>query len=307
MTLSDLITALSIHPTKAHCFPRLMRILVHSGFFAIAKIEENGQESEGYVLPKATELLVNENPSSVTPFLLVSLDPVLTGPWYYLSTRLLNGDQTPFHTSHGKALWEYAEDNPNLNNLFNKSMASDARLVMSIMIKECKEVFDGMKSLTDVGGGPGTMATGLADAFPHLDCVVFDLPHVVAGLQDGNNLKFVGGSMFEEIPPADAILLKWILHDWSDEECIKILKKCKEAIKGRKGGKLIIVDMVMGTQKQNNDSIETQLFFDMMMMVLFNGKERNKEEWAKLFSDAGFSDYKITHKLGLRSVIEVYP
>ena len=61
-------------------------------------------------------------------------------------------------------------------------------------------------------------------------------------------------------------------------------------------------------QKVNDhESTETQLFFDMLMMVLVTGRERNQEEWAKLFFAAGFSDYKITPLLGLRSVIEVYP
>jgi hypothetical protein len=45
----------------------------------------------------------------------------------------------------------------------------------------------------------------------------------------------------------------------------------------------------------------------MLMMVLFTGKERNEEEWIKLISSAGFSNYKITPVLGLRSVIEIYP
>jgi hypothetical protein len=45
----------------------------------------------------------------------------------------------------------------------------------------------------------------------------------------------------------------------------------------------------------------------MLMMILATGKERNEKEWAKLFTDAGFSNYKINPVLGLRSLIEVYP
>ncbi|KAI9377668.1 hypothetical protein POPTR_019G093200v4 [Populus trichocarpa] len=100
---------------------------------------------------------------------------------------------------------------------------------------------------------------------------------------------------------------KWILHDWNDEECVKILKKCKEAIKDREGGKVMIIDMMMENQKGEDESIETQIFFDMLMMILVTGQERNEKEWAKLFSDAGFSNYKITPILGLRSIIEVFP
>ena len=101
---------------------------------------------------------------------------------------------------------------------------------------------------------------------------------------------------------------QWILHDWSDEECVKILKRCREAItSNNKKGKVIIIDMMVESQKGDEESTETQLFFDMLMMVLVSGKERNEKEWAKLFFDAGFSDYKITPVLGLRSLIEVYP
>lgn len=57
----------------------------------------------------------------------------------------------------------------------------------------------------------------------------------------------------------------------------------------------------------HEETIETQLFFDMLMMVLVRGKERDKKEWSQLFLEAGFSNYKITPILGLRSLIEVYP
>lgn len=50
--------------------------------------------------------------------------------------------------------------------------------------------------------------------------------------------------MFESIPHADAVLLKFILHDWSDKDCVRILKMCREAIPSREeGGKVIIIDI----------------------------------------------------------------
>ncbi|CAN1152533.1 Probable O-methyltransferase 3 [Linum perenne] len=187
-------------------------------------------------------------------------------------------------------------------------MASDARLVTKVLVNECRHVFEGLGSLVDVDGGTGTVAKVIAGGFPVMECTVLDLPHVVEGPENGGNLRFVGGDMFVEIPAADAILLKWILHDWSDEECVKILKNSKEAIQGREGGKVIIIDMKVENQKANNDDkIEIQLFFDMLMMILVIGRERDEKEWAKLFVDAGFRDYKITPILGLRSIIEVYP
>jgi len=97
---------------------------------------------------------------------------------------------------------------------------------------------------------------------------------------------------------------QWIMHDWTDEECVKILKKCKEAIHSK--GRVIIVDMVMENKKKERELTETQFFFDMHMMMLFAAKERNEEEWANLIFSAGFSNYNITPTLGVVSIIEVY-
>ncbi|CAJ1970734.1 unnamed protein product [Sphenostylis stenocarpa] len=307
MSLSNLMASLPIHSSKTHSIHRLMRIMVHSGFFSQHSDTHNDLEVK-FALTDASLLLLKSHPMSVTPFLHSMLDPILTNPWNQFSNWFRNDDLTPFQTAHGKLFWEYAGSDLKMNNLFNDAMASDAELVTSLVIEKCKGVFMGLEALVDVGGGTGTMGKAIAKSFPQLECVVFDLPHVVAGLQGSENLKYVGGDMFETIPPADAILLKWILHDWSDGECVNILKKCKEAI-SRKGkeGKVIIIDMVVDIEKKDDESIETQLFFDMLMMVLVGGKERNEKEWFKLISSAGFSNYKITPVLGLRSLIEIYP
>ncbi|CAK9142731.1 unnamed protein product [Ilex paraguariensis] len=167
------------------------------------------------------------------------------------------------------------------------------------------EVFEGFNSRMDVGGGTGTIAKAIVNAFAHLKCIMFDLPHVVVDLKGTKNFSYDGG---DTIPPADVVLLKWILHDWSDEESLSILKKCREAIPSKdKGGKVVIIGMIVQNKKGDDESIETQLFFDMLMMILVTSRERNEKEWEKLFFDACFSDYKITLALGLRSVIEVYP
>ncbi|KAL2230348.1 UNVERIFIED_CONTAM: Trans-resveratrol di-O-methyltransferase [Sesamum indicum] len=206
------------------------------------------------------------------------------------------------------SLWEVKEQNPRFGLLFDQSMGNDTPLVDDVIARDCRQVFEDLGSLVDVGGGTGTLAKAIAEAFPQIHCTVLDLAYVIAGLEGTRNLKYVEGDMFKYIPPADAVLLKWILHDWSDEECVKILKRCKEAIKSNeKRGKVVIIEMVVDDQNSDHKSVETQLFFDMLMMTVVGGKERNQKEWAKLFFDAGFTNYKISPLLGIRSIIEVYP
>ncbi|KAI3457180.1 hypothetical protein Pfo_013843 [Paulownia fortunei] len=292
MTLPELIDALPINKAKSLCVERLMRILIHSKFFTKVKISDEDKE-EGYWLTPASHLLLTDEPLNMTSFVLAMLDPILTDPFHHVSEWFKTDDATPF--------------DPRLNQFFNESTASDARLVTSVIVKECRQIFQGLKSMVDVGGGTGTVAKAIADAFPGLNCTVLDLPHVIAGLEGTENLTFVGGDMFESIPPADAVFMKWILHDWPDEECIKLLEKCKQAIPSKdNGGKVILVDMVVDNQK-DNEATETQLFYDMLMMILVSGRERTEKDWAKLFYDAGFTSYKITPALALRSVVEVFP
>ncbi|XP_020974112.1 probable O-methyltransferase 3 isoform X2 [Arachis ipaensis] len=220
-------------------------------------------------------------------------------------------NKSPLEMEHGRAFWEFASHDQKLSNSFHEAMTSDSRLIASVVIEKCKDTFEGLESLVDVGGGNGTMAKAIAKSFPNVECIVFDLPHVVAGFQGSSdkNIKYVGGDMFEAIPSADSVLLKCILHNWSDEDCVKLLKKCKEAtMKKGKKGKVIIIDMVVGNENGDNGSLETQLYYDMAMMAFVTGKERTEKEWAKLFFSSGFSNYKIIPILmSSRSLIEVYP
>ena len=79
---------------------------------------------------------------------------------------------------------------------------------MNLVVKDYKPIFEGVSSLVDVGGGTGIVCRIITKAFPHLKCIVLYLPHVVASLSESENLKFIGGDMFQAIPQADAILLK---------------------------------------------------------------------------------------------------
>lgn len=79
---------------------------------------------------------------------------------------------------------------------------------MDVAIKQGAEVFEGISSLVDVGGGIGAAAQAISKAFPHVKCSVLDLAHVVAKAPTRTDVQFIAGDMFESIPPADAVLLK---------------------------------------------------------------------------------------------------
>jgi trans-resveratrol di-O-methyltransferase len=221
ITLPQLASKLHIHPTKTSCLYRLMRLLVHSGFFTKTKLhhhhhrnqpedEEKEEEEEGYALTPSSRLVVKDNVTSLSPFVKLLLDPVTVSPWHVLGDWLREGstqERTPFEKTHGMGLWNYCNQNPEYGGVMNEAVASDSQF-MSFVVEDYKPIFEGLGSLVDVGGGNGTVARIISQAFPHIKCTVFDLPHVVANLPETTNLKYVGGDMFQSIPSADAILFK---------------------------------------------------------------------------------------------------
>ena len=103
------------------------------------------------------------------------------------------------------------------------------------------------------------------------------------------------------------MLLQEVLHDWDDEECIKILKNCKEAIP-EKTGKVIIVEVVIDEKEEISKYSDARLMMDMIMMAhTIKGKERTNEEWANVLQKAGFSYYTITPTSTIQSVIQAFP
>ncbi|XP_022969153.1 (RS)-norcoclaurine 6-O-methyltransferase-like [Cucurbita maxima] len=297
MTLTELSSSLNCSPLLLH---RILRFLVHRGIF-------KEEPTKSYAQTPMSRLLASSSGSSMAPFLLFESNPVMLAPWHGLSTRIKGNEAIPFEAAHGKDMWSYAAANPTLNAMFNDAMACSAR-VMSVpaLLEDCGEIFEGVECLVDVGGGNGTSLSMIVKACPWIKAINFDLPHVVASSPPSIGVQHVGGNMFDCIPKADAAFLMWVLHDWDDETCIKILKNCRDAIP-KKTGKVIIVEAVLEEKKENNLS-DVGLMLDMVMMAHTNdGKERTAKEWAYVLHQAGFTRHTITPIRAVQSVIQAFP
>ena len=91
----------------------------------------------------------------------------------------------------------------------------------------------------------------------------------------------VGGDLFEAVPAADLYLLKFILHDWDDENCVKILSRCREAM--LPGGRLAVIELVLG--KLSDPGFGALM--DMNMLAASPGQERSLDEYDALLAAAG--------------------
>ncbi|KAJ0986729.1 hypothetical protein J5N97_005085 [Dioscorea zingiberensis] len=315
MTISELVQALSIPASRAPFLRRIMRLLVDSGFFSILKRNEDDDDDdddEVYDLTSSSKLLINNGSSeSLAPLVLFISGLEIGMAGQSMGAWIKGGEvaKTPFHLAHGKGAVELTAERPEFNAAFNDAMASDSRVLMRAVVKDWGQVlFGGLRSLVDAGGGSGGAAVAIAEEFPEVKCSVLDLPHVIAMQPESALVEFVKGDYFEHVPPADAVLLKWILHGWNHENCVKILRKCKDAIPEKeKGGKVIIIDTMVGHGAENRDTISTQYLLDIHMMTVAAGIERDENEWKAMFVQAGFQSYKIICDFGVHCVIEVYP
>jgi hypothetical protein len=247
-----------------------------------------------YGLTPASKLLVTDNPHNLAPAVLFQTDPAAQAPWQQFDRCVLYGEQ-PWKSAHGKDSWEYFNDNPGLSKCFNDSMASVTTVELIAVRKY--EGFKDIKTLVDVGGGIGRALETIISSYPHIHGINYDLPHVIADAPTIPGIEHVAGSMFESVPSGDAVFMKHIMHDWNDENCLKILNNCKRALPEK--GKVLIFDLVVPP----NGGIPR--LFDMVMMAHSDGGiERTEEQWRKLLTTAGFSTINYIELLQGKCLIE---
>ncbi|KAI4966285.1 hypothetical protein ZWY2020_041861 [Hordeum vulgare] len=316
-TLADIATDAKVHPAKVADLRRMMALLTASGIFTTTAEDGDGAADDTaavqYGLTTTGRFLVGwRNLSPVAPFFV---NPLIVSSFFDLPGWLRSepapaGAGSLFEQAHGCSRQEMAGKDAGFGTVLRDAMTADSELFLEVIIVDKGRIFRGVTSLVDVGAGNGAGTRVVAKAFPRIKCTVLDRPQSLGQAADAgdDNLRFVAGDMFESIPPADAVLLKNVLHDWGHDDCVKILQCCKEAIPARSaGGKVIIIDMVRGSLLGDKKIAEMEAMQDMFAMCT-NGVERDESEWKRIFSDAGFGqDYKIMPVLGPLSVIEIYP
>ncbi|KAK9150023.1 hypothetical protein Syun_008332 [Stephania yunnanensis] len=303
ITLPEIIKHIPSPSPDPTCLSRIMRLLVRKRVFS-ATSPDAGQEV-AYGLTRSSKWLVTRAELTLAPMALMETHPDLVAPWYRLS-RCVEEGGAAFEKAHGMEIWEYASMHPEMNKMFNSGMECASKVLVRTLLEGYGEGFDRVGTVVDVGGGTGILIGEIVTAHPGLKGINFDLPHVVASAPDHPRVVNLAGDMFVEVPPADVVIMKWVMHDWNDEECTKILKNCRKAIP-KKGGKVVIVDLVL--RPEGNGLFDSMgVVFDLLMIAHSSGgKERTENEWKKLLEAGGFPRYNIIQIPTLASIIEAFP
>jgi hypothetical protein len=259
---------------------RLLRGLTSLGVFTESS-------ARTFSLNPLGETLRSNVPGSMRDMAIAQASPGHWLTWGKLDEAVRTGTSSA-RAALGTELFEYYGKNPVEAAAFSGAMGNLSALAAQEVGKHLK--LPNKATVVDVGGAHGTLLSGVLKAHPTARGVLTDLPHVIAtapqalaalGLSD--RVEAVAADFFKTVPSGDVYLLKQILHDWSDEQCVTILKNCASAM--NPGGRVVVVEMVV---PQDGSPSMAQMM-DLNMLVLLPGRERTELEFAAVFEAAGLS------------------
>lgn len=309
LSASQIISHMHLFPSSNPRAPisldRILRVLACHGVLSSSLAPSHDQYVRIYGLNEVSKYLVkNEHGASLAPMVLMNQDKVFMDTWHYLDEAVLDGTE-PFTNAHGKDAFSYGQDDLRFDKLFNSAMANHTALLIQSFL-DTYSGLDDVTTLVDVGGGLGSCLNMIISKHPHIKGINFDQPHVVAAAPEYPGVESVGGDMFVSIPEGDTIFMKWILHDWSDEHCVKILTNCFKALP-KQGGKVIVVDALLPSAVESGARARVGYHLDILMLAYNQGgRERTRQELLTISKLAGFERMKVVSKLNECSIIELY-
>ena len=143
----------------------------------------------------------------------------------------------------------------------------------------------GRERVLDAGGGFGTLGMNILSTYPNAHVTVLDKPEVVEqarkSLGSVPGLNWQSGDLFEPWSVrADVVILARVLHDWDDEDALKILSQAHAVLSP--GDRLFIIEMLMEDQGISG------ALCDLHLLMATGGRERSQKGFERLLAEAGF-------------------
>lgn len=245
-----------------------------------------------FAITPAGELLREDHPGSLRGVALLEEGPAHYALWKHLPDLVRAGEQNAFVREFDHSGFEHRETDPEYRRVFNDAMSSYSQM-STAWTTEMLSGFDwaDVSTVCAVGGGHGHLLCSLLQEHTHLEGTVLEVPNVVEEDEElwapkmdvEDRCSYVAGDFFESVPEADVYLMKYILHDWSDEECREILSTVHEA--APHDARLFAIEHVV----PGPENPHFAKLFDVHMMVWGTGRERTNEEYAGLLDDTGWA------------------
>jgi ubiquinone/menaquinone biosynthesis C-methylase UbiE len=215
-------------------------------------------------------------------------------------------EKPAFNNIFGEGIFNYLERN-SLSEHYHKSLENISHYHDSFITKVYN--FSNVQTVTDIGGGMGSLLATILSENENLKGIHFDQPSASSSARKSNLFEkvmkrcdFIEGDFFKEVPNgSDVYILKTILHDWCDESAIEILKNIRKAIPNN--GRLLIVEILL----PEKGKAHPRTIMDLEMLIFYGGRERSIDEYQYLLRKAGFGLQRNIATESDVSIIEAIP
>ncbi|WP_092625698.1 methyltransferase [Jiangella sp. DSM 45060] len=222
------------------------------------------------------------------------LDRRLYPAWGRLSEAVRTNRPTSWNPDEQAHLFD--SEDPELLALFWEAMHSLSTLTARELAAHVE--LSGSAALLDVGGGSGAYDIELCRRYPHLRATVLDLPPVceiaaekIKAAGHADRIAVAPGDFLAdpELPAGhDVVLLSMIMHDWSDEQDLAILRKCFAALPP--GGQIVISELLVDEEKAGPPA--AALMGLNMLVETTGGRNYTAAEYEQWLRATGFVDVR---------------
>jgi hypothetical protein len=281
--------------TPAHSLSRLLRALCGLGVIATA---DDGR----FALTTLGQPLRAERSGSLRTMVL-TLGEIHYEAWGTLVHSIRTGAPAVPRIC-GTHLFDHLDRTPDAGATFHEAMTDLAALISQAVLLAYD--FADIQLLVDVGGGYGQFLTDILTVYPHMRGILVDTPAVIGtartrieGHLSRPRCTLVPGSLLEPLPRGgDLYLLSGVIHDWDDDDAIRILDRCRRAM--TPNGRVLVVESVLSAVDQSAFGA----LLDLNMLVMTGGRERTEREFRRLFDAAGLVVTRMTPTLAPQWTIE---
>jgi hypothetical protein len=279
----------------------LLRVLRALAAFGVFKVMEDGIIAH---TPRS-RLLRTDTPNSLHHAARFWTGPGSWKAWGMLDVAMTGG--IPHEAAWKTDRFTYLREHPDEARAFDLMMANfpDNRHAAIAAAYD----FSATDLIADIGGGNGAMLRHILARFPKPRGLLFDRQDVIDAVTSNDlmqgRITAKGGSFFDQVPSsADIYMLIRVLHDWPDEDCIRILRTCRAAMRGH--SLLLLGEEILEPDPARGRA--TGYLIDVQMMAMFGqARARSEAEFRGLFEQAGFALRRVIPTSSPVSIIEAAP
>jgi hypothetical protein len=293
LSAEELATQVDVHPQSLY---RLLRALASAGVF-------REDEHRRFSNTDLSNVLRSDEPDSMRSMALFLCEGPHWTAWGEFLYSVRTG-RSAFERAHGLRPFEYMERDQTFACIFDDAMTR-------LTSKELAAIHphldvSAIKTLVDVGGGHGALLLSCLQRNASQRGILFDAPAVLAKAQPlleasgvADRCELISGDFFRSIPRGDGYVMKYILHDWSDEEALRILQSIHRA--AAPGTPLFVLETVI---KPGNEPDFAKLLDVQVLAFYGTGRERTLSELTTLLSTAGFRLVRTTSTASPLTILE---